>query len=286
MALNTADRSSDPGRAGSQAVSTSRFKLRHLVETRNGYVVAAVLTIVYLALFSASLPGREELPAAVHALLDFKILWLCVLISLWRIVVAPHRAVRTGDVAWGGLIIALAALTAGVWSWLLLAAFALLFLRRTDQHEIRHALYLVLAIGIHESVVGVLGEVFGDTLLAIHAYGTSLQATGGHTVMLVWGCSSFSYVGDMMLLCWAVTLLRGHGEGTGRSLWKWLALVALFTVALNAVRLALMAAAPHTYDFLHDGAGAVIFRIIILSGAVGVAWLQSVYAAHKSLRIA
>jgi exosortase/archaeosortase family protein len=261
-----------------------------------------VLTIVYLALFSASLPGREELPAAVHALLDFKILWLCVLISLWRIVVAPHRAVRTGDVAWGGLIIALAALTAGVWSWLLLAAFALLFLRRTDQHEIRHALYLVLAIGIHESVVGVLGEVFGDTLLAldasvaellthwflpaIHAYGTSLQATGGHTVMLVWGCSSFSYVGDMMLLCWAVTLLRGHGEGTGRSLWKWLALVALFTVALNAVRLALMAAAPHTYDFLHDGAGAVIFRIIILSGAVGVAWLQSVYAAHKSLRIA
>ena len=83
-----------------------------------------------------------------------------------------------------------------------------------------------------------------------------------------------------------IALFLGNGKGMGRSLWKWLALVALLTIALNALRLALMAAEPHTYEFLHDGAGAVIFRIIILSGAVGVAWLQSVHVAHKSLRIA
>ena len=276
--------------------------MRHLVESRNGYAVAAVLLIVYFALFSASLPGRETLPAAVSALLDFKVLWLCVLISLWRIAAAPHRALRRGDIAVGGLIVALAALSAGLWSWLLLVAFTLLFLRGTDQQEVRQALYLVLAIGCHEAGVRLLGEVFGDTLLAldasiaevlshwffagVHAYGTSLQAIGGHSVVLVWGCSSFSYVGDMMLLCWAVTLLLGSEQGAGRGLWKWLALVAGLTVTLNAMRLALMAAEPQTYSFLHDGAGAVIFRIVILAGAVGVAWLQSVHVEHKSLRIA
>ena len=276
------------------------LKLRQIIETRNGFIVASAFIIAFAALFSASLPGHQVLSAASHALVDFKVLWVCILVGLWRIASAPSRDLRLGDVIWGGLFAVLAAVTTGLWPWLCLAAFAGVFLTKTNQREVHQALYLLLAIGIHETVVTLCGEVFGDALLSLDASiaqflthwflpellasGTTLQVTGGHSVVLVWGCSSLSYVGDMMLLCWALALLLRDKENPGRGLWKWLALVATITVALNAARLALMATTPAIYHFLHDGSGAVIFRVIILTGAVSVAWLQSNHAIHKPLR--
>jgi exosortase/archaeosortase family protein len=283
-------------------MTATAFKLRQVIETRNGYIVASAFTIAYAALFSASLPGRQVLSAASHALVDFKVLWVCILVGLWRIASTSSRDLRLGDVIWGGLFAILAAVTAGLWPWLCLAAFAGAFLTRTKQHEIRQALFLLLAIGIHETVVTICGEVFGDALLSLDASiaqflthwflpellasGTTLQVSDVHSVALVWGCSSLSYVGDMMLLCWALTLLLGDKKKPGGDLWKWLALVATMTVALNAARLALMATSPPIYHFLHDGFGAVIFRIIILTGAVSIAWLQSSHAIRKPLSVA
>jgi exosortase/archaeosortase family protein len=104
--------------------------------------------------------------------------------------------------------------------------------------------------------------------------------------MLVWGCSSLSYVGDMMLLCWALSLFLVGNSEPGRGLWRWLALVAVITVALNSVRLALMATDLQIYAFLHEGLGATAFRITILTGAACVAWLQSHHAIAKSDRAA
>ena len=100
--------------------------------------------------------------------------------------------------------------------------------------------------------------------------------------MLVWGCSSLSCVGDMMLLCWALCLLLAGKSAPGPGLSKWLALVAAITVMLNSMRLALMAIHPQVYAFLHEGPGATAFRIIILSGAVSIAWLQSNHANSES----
>ena len=278
------------------------LKLRQIIETRNGYIVASAFTIAYAALFSASLPGRQVLSAASHALVDFKVLWVCILVGLWRIASTSSRDLRLGDVIWGGLFAVLAAVTAGLWPWLCLAAFAGVFLTRTKQREIRQALFLLLALGIHETVVTLCGEVFSDVLLSLDASisqflthwflpellasGTTLQVTSGHSVALVWGCSSLSYVGDMMMLCWALALLLGDKEKPGGGLWKWLALVATITVALNAARLSLMATSPAIYHFLHDGFGAVIFRIIMLTGAVSIAWLQSSHAIRKPLSVA
>ena len=104
--------------------------------------------------------------------------------------------------------------------------------------------------------------------------------------MLVWGCSSLSYVGDMMLLCWAVSLFLAGKDEPVRGLWRPLVLVALITVALNSLRLALMTTDPQIYAFLHEGPGATAFRITILTGAVSVAWLQSNHAISKSDRLA
>lgn len=270
--------------------------------TRNQYIGAIAGTIVFAALLSTSLPGRDFLSAGFHAVVDFKVMWLCTLIAVWRISSASTRRLRSGDVIWGSVPAALAAVTAGLWPWLFLSVFAAVFLARTDQHRVHQALYLLLALAVHETVVTLCGEIFADILLSLDALiaqlltqwfvpevlvsGATLQVAGGHSVVLVWGCSSLSYVGDMMLLCWALALFLA-GEGSlGRGLWTWLVLVAGITVALNSMRLVFMATDAQIYHLLHEGAGAMAFRITLLAGAVGVAWLQSSHAISRSRGVA
>jgi exosortase/archaeosortase family protein len=257
---------------------------------------------MFAALFSTSLPGRDLYSAGLHALVNFKVMWICALIAVWQIWGASSQNLRSGDVIYGGIFVALAAVTAGLWPWIILSTFAVVFLCRTSRTTDRQALYLLIAIGIHEIFVTLCGEVFADSLLGLDALiagsltrlllpevlvtGAMLQVPGGHSVMLVWGCSSLSYVGDMMLLCWALSLLLvGNGEPV-RGLWRRLALTAVITVTLNTVRLALMATDPQIYMFFHEGLGATAFRITILTGAVGIAWLHSNHAIFKPDRAA
>jgi exosortase/archaeosortase family protein len=270
--------------------------------SRNLYIGAVALTIVFAALFSTSLPGRDLYSAGLHAFINFKLTWICAFIAIWRIWGAPSQDLRSGDVICGGIFVALAAVTAGPWPWIFLCMFAAVLLRGAGQSTERQALYLLVAMGVHEVFVSLCGEVFADSLLSLDALiagsltrlllpdvlvtGTMLQVPGGHSVMLVWGCSSLSYVGDMMLLCWALSLFLAGKSEPGRGLWRWLALVAVITVALNSARLALMAMDPQTYAFLHEGPGAVAFRIIILTGAACVAWLQFYHANSDSDRVA
>ena len=280
----------------------SPLSSRHLLVSRNLYVGAVALTIMFAALFSTSLPGRDLYSAGLHALVNFKVMWICALIAVWQIWGASSQNLRSGDVIYGGIFVALAAVTAGLWPWIILSTFAVVFLCRTSRTTDRQALYLLIAIGIHEIFVTLCGEVFADSLLGLDALiagsltrlllpevlvtGAMLQVPGGHSVMLVWGCSSLSYVGDMMLLCWALSLLLvGNGE-PARGLWRRLALTAVITVTLNTVRLALMATDPQIYMFFHEGLGATAFRITILTGAVGIAWLHSNHAIFKPDRAA
>ena len=276
---------------------SSAFNSAQLAASRNLYVGAVALIILFAALFSTSLPGRDLYSAGLHAFVDFEVMWICALIAALRIWGASSRDLRPGDVLYGGIFVVLAAVTAGLWSWIILSTFAAVFLRRTSCPTHRQALYLLIAMGIHEIFVGLCGEVFAESLLNLDALiagsltrlvlpevvvtGALLQVPGGHSVMLVWGCSSLSYVGDMMLLCWAVSLFLAGKDGPVRGLWKPLALVAAITVAFNSLRLAFMATDPQMYAFLHDGLGATAFRVTILSGAVSIAWLQSNHAISK-----
>jgi exosortase/archaeosortase family protein len=281
---------------------SSRFSPDGFVVTRNFYIGATAVIIMFAALFSTSLPGRDFLSAGLHAVVDFKVMWLCALIATWRIASSSTRQLRSGDVIWGGSLAALAAVTAGLWPWLFLSAFAAVFLARTGQHRVHQALCLLFAIAAHETVVTLCGEFFADILLSLDALiaqllthwfmpevlvsGATLQGSSGHSVVLVWGCSSLSYVGDMMLLCWALALLLAGDGRLDRGLWTWLLLVAGITITLNSMRVVLMATDPQVYHLLHEGAGAMAFRITLLAGAVGVAWLQSSDAISRSRCVA
>ena len=269
----------------------------NFVTNRHHYVVAVAVTIMFAALLSASHPGREFTAAAFRAVVDFKVLWICLLVALWLGGRGPRQELGFADVFWGGTCGTLAALTAGLWPWLFLSIFAAAMLARTEHRGSSHALYLVVAIGLHEAGVNLCSEIIGDALLrldasiaqfvtgwflpGISASGATLQLSDGHIVVLVWGCSSLSYVGEMMLLTWALALLLAPEDGPGRGLWRWLLLVAMITIALNAARLALMATDPGVYHLLHDGVGSAAFRIVILSGAALIAWLQSNHARSR-----
>ena len=51
----------------------SLFSSRHFFVSRNLYVGAVALTIMFAALFSTSLPGRDLYSAGLHALGSFKV---------------------------------------------------------------------------------------------------------------------------------------------------------------------------------------------------------------------
>ncbi len=260
-----------------------------LLQTRNGYTAAIALLIVFTALYSASLPGRDMLSASLHALTDFKVMWVCALVAGWRLIQSPSAALNAGQLYLGALTAALAASTAGLWPWLILIAFAFGSLRNIHEAGTRQALYLVLAIGVHEALVTLCAEMFSERLLNLDALiaqtvtrwalpevavtGATLEIHAGHSIVLVWGCSSLSYIGDMVLLCAALSLFLMGEQGVNARIWAWLMLVAALTVVLNSFRLVLMASAPEYYELLHAGAGAALFRVGLISGATAMAWL-------------
>jgi hypothetical protein len=197
--------------------------------TRNLYIAAIAVTLTFTALYTSVIASREIPAAVIHVFADFKVLWICAAVALWQLVSDSNQSLRWSDVIWGSAIAILAAPASGLWPWLLLSAFAARQLQGEKRQQTRQALYLLLAIGLHEAVIRVCGDVFGDTLLGIdaaiaafltswslpgiQANGTTLQVVDGHVVLLVWGCSSLSRIGEMMLLCWALALFLLRDSG-------------------------------------------------------------------------
>ncbi len=265
-----------------------------ILMTRNGYTATVAVVIIFAALYSTSLPGRDLLSAGVHALIDFKVMWICVLIATWRLARVPATDLCVIDLCLGTAIAAFAAMSTGLWPWLMLIAYAALSLNSTQHAMGRQALFLLLAIGIHETAVTVCSEMYSDVLLSVDAMiaqtvtrwavpnvvasGALLEVQPGHSIILVWGCRSLSYVGDMMLLCGAMVLMMTGDRRVDSGIWLWLAMVMILTVMLNSIRLVLMASDPDLYEFLHAGTGASLFRITIITGAVSIAWLHSRHA--------
>ena len=258
--------------------------------TLNGYVSAMAVAIVFVALFVPVGDLADLSHSVFHVLSDYTVLWLCMLVALLRLMDTPSQPLCATDVACGAALSLLAALAAGVWPWLALVALAACVLPRERARAMRSPLLLLTALGLHEALIVVLGRGLGEELLALDATlvrmltgwllpdlavsGTSLQLAGGHVLTLVWGCSSLSYLGEMVLLCWA-TLLFLAGTSNPKRTWVPLVLAGSVTVAMNTARIAIMTTDLAAYEFLHDGYGASVFRAVSLASAAGIAWTWS-----------
>lgn len=251
---------------------------------------------------SQRVTGAESLSSLlIAALSNHKILWIFTGIALWQILRADQGRVTYADLFVGTLLASAALVTDGLWPWLFLAAAMSHFVEPTRDAPVNRGQMMLLVLALHEVAVAACGALAGDTLLAIDAAiarglssmyfgdvggtGTALQIGTGYLIALVWGCSSLSHLGNMLLLFWAVAILLFDRQTMlPRNLWAWMTLVAIVTVVLNTARIGLMAIDADSYALFHHGEGATWFRIANLAAAVGAAWMWSCHEALRNRR--
>jgi len=252
--------------------------------------------VVVLAASAATARGVPNAEGATEALLhglwDNKVLWLCLGVGLWQLLQAPSPELGAPGLFTAFPALLLSAVGSGIWPWLGLIPVLLLALWSAEGGA-RTGLLIFLLAATHEIAVSCLGALTGDALLGIDAHiagslaswfmpdisveGTALQRDGGHMLVLVWGCSSLSNLGDALLLFCALVSLYGTGRLAGISRGRFLGfmlLVAAATVALNATRLGLMAGSADAYAYLHGSSGAAWFRVATLCVTGALGWLS------------
>ncbi len=253
--------------------------------SRDGFVV----TLVVVSAWSASaraVPGVMDTTAAlVSGVVDNKVLWVCLGIAVWHLLRQHSPAVGGSHLLAAFPALCLSAAAGGIWPWIGLSLSLLLFLSTTPGFggAARTGVLLALVAALHAIAIDLLGELGGDAVLGMEAriaglmasgflpdlevQGNALQVPGGPMVVLVWGCSSFSNLGDSLLLFCALVSLRPAGspvQGWRGRFAVCLVLLACIAIALNLLRLTLMSRDPGTYAYLHGSEGAVWFRLATL----------------------
>lgn len=88
---------------------------------------------------------------------------------------------------------------------------------------------------------------------------TTFVGPDGHAVALVGGCSSFNNVSTAILASVAITMLT-RAEWVRRDI-AVIAIVAVFMILLNTLRICLLAWGHDSHAYWHDGPGAQIFGL-------------------------
>jgi len=277
---------------GSSSAAAADELATHAVPTQNAFIAMVVL----LAASAATARGIPNADGAAEALMQGlwtnKVLWLCLGVGLWQLLQTPSAELGPPGLIAAAPALLLSAVGGGIWPWLGLIPVLLLGLSFAERGA-RTGLLIVLLAAAHEIAVSLLGALSGDALLGIDARiagfvtswflpdisvaGTALQRDGGHMLVLVWGCSSLSNLGDALLLFCALASLYGPGHGAGNARGRFLGfmlLVAAATVALNATRLGLMASSADAYAYLHGSSGAAWFRIATLCVTAALGWVS------------
>jgi len=253
------------------------------------------------AAFAGSIAGLPAGAAPLEAITLNKVLCLCLGIAAFHCWRECSTSISTRDLVIAAPALGAAVLTVGVWPWVGLALSLSLWLRGAGPAA-RSGLLLALAVAVHEVSVGVVGELAGDALLKLDAHvaaalalllmpaltstGTALHGETGHTLILVWGCSSLANLGQTLLLCWALISLHEdvRGSYTDARRLLWVGLLGVLTVAANAIRLTLMASSVEAYAYIHDGAGGSIYRVTLIGLAFSVCLLYLHDATRHSAR--
>ncbi|UCD67707.1 MAG: hypothetical protein JSW48_12880, partial [Betaproteobacteria bacterium] len=246
---------------------------------------AALLIVVSACAASArNVPGAEHATAAlVSGFVQNKVLWICLGIAVWHLLRNSSPALGGSHLAAAVPAMILAASAAGIWPWIGLSLFLAMLLATPGWGPARTGLLIALVAALHEVAINVVGELGGDILLGIDAWiaatlasaflpdlqveGNALQMPGGHMVVLVWGCSSLTNLGDALLMFWALVSIGVSGSANRRQRRRFvggIAIIACITIALNATRLTLMAGDHGTFHYLHTGEGAAWFRLATL----------------------
>ena len=264
----------------------------------NVFTASLVVVASCAALARAVPDATGATTALIHGFMDNKVLWFCLAVAIWHMQRKLSPVLQAQHLVAAIPTLLLAATAGGIWPWIGLSSSLLMLMIMTPGYggAARTGVLIALMAGMHEIAIDILSDLGGDTLLGIDAQiagslaqwflpnlvvqGNALQHLDGHMLVLVWGCSSLSNLGDTLLLFWALVSLYACDDESKRPR-GWIILctaaLACFIVALNALRLALMAGDAEIYTYLHDGTGAAWFRL----AALGVTALMSCVAAWR-----
>ena len=246
---------------------------------------AALVVVSACAASSLSVPGAVDTTTAlVRGFSQNKVLWVCLGIAVWHLMRHSSPGVGAGHLAAAVPALFLSATAGGIWPYIGLSlSLVLLMSMNSALGGARTGVFIALVAALHAIAVDLLGEVSGDALLGIEATiagflatgflsdlqveGSALQMPGGHMVVLVWGCSSLTNLGDALLLFCALVSLRTDEPSSQFLLGRFIGCVVLLSciaITLNMIRLVLMAGNPSTYAYLHGSEGATWFRLATL----------------------
>lgn len=273
-----------------RATTRSEFNRLSARGLPRGLLLAAFVMTMALAGFLRAAAPAVPLDAAItSAFAGHKLTWICLAIAAWHLLQSQRNRLRTAELL---AIVPAAALIMSSWQswpWLGLAMSLSLLIFAADKTDssARVGLSIALAVSLHQGLVPMLAQLAGDDLLALDAQiaallaglfvsdlslqGTTLGSASGHSVVLVWGCSSLSQIGEAMLFCWSLCSLSPHANAQPRKVLVCVTLVMALTISLNTLRLALLASSPSLFDVIHDGSGATAFRLLTLGTVLMVA---------------
>jgi exosortase/archaeosortase family protein len=215
-------------------------------------------------------------------------------VALWRLAKTPTRPATIGELA---LVISLCLL--GSLKQKEAAPFALTglaFWLFTDRRiEARAVAAVLLAIAVHQFWSRVVFSIVSPELvrtdammvgavmtLAVKGVGWQdnlITMPNGFRIVVLESCSSFANV-SASLLAWVALAKLERLHWVRNDIWVALAAV-LAQVALNIIRLCLLAQSQAMYLYWHDGAGAQIYvaaasGTAVLIGVLGTRWAAGV----------
>jgi len=228
--------------------------------------VNLIVLFAFLVAFNALLDSDRDRPVTRADLLGFGVLMAG---TLFEGLIGPQA------------LIGLPIMAFGLW----------LIYRRGNDEKLFAAGITLLAISIHLFWGRMLFAFFIPEFLALDAavvsvivpliqpevamQGTSFHSVDGHAIMLVGACSSFNNI-SLALLAGASAIVFARGR-IRFSDWPWMLALTIAMIAMNVVRLSLMAVDFESYVYWHEADGIIILQwaqLLVLGGICVLAALS------------
>ena len=246
--------------------------------------VYLLLTLNALATFVAAAVVVYGWTPALLALFDVSaIVWLAIAAGLALLWNAPGRStVARGD----GVILSLAVLAAllpvpaassaamtGIAAWVRWRSAPNSSLRRASTIFFSLTAFLLWGrIGLNWGAGPLLAADarFVALIADTRSVGNSVFFADGTNFIIAPACSSLHGV-SLALILWT-TVVQFFAVRIDARVWTTLALAVLGSIAVNGIRLAVIARNPHEFDYWHTGTGGALFGWVALTVIVAVVY--------------
>jgi MFS family permease len=198
--------------------------------------------------------------------------------AIWQVVGArnPDQYRNSDVVLLIGLLVSLL-MPSSQWAWISLGVFCLVHFRFGGWSRGTSIVLLVLAAAAFREPVGhFIKEWLAEDLLQFDTglveallvlqgaevvqSGNILRLANDHALVVLTGCGSFTNI-SVALLVWYGACMMQVGGWRSRFIWSGL-VVAVLTLFVNVLRLALLAQGPGWFTFFHDGAGVWVMQTL------------------------